>query len=412
MILSSGVLIFLVSTSVVGTLGNLMVLTVYWQKSSKRTSSFFILVLAFSDLAVCLLLIPITVWMESIYFATSSLLLCKLFFFLTTTIVPSSSMLMSAIAFDRYFCICKVDKNVMSLGRAKLTVLLIVIASVSFGVIPTLSSTIISVTDHTNSSHEQCTVDIDAEHTMFGKLIGPFKIVYDMLYASSVLIITILYALIYKELYKRRRAKRNRRKELILEAYRSERFDDVSSTFATTNINSISNAPTVPANALKIKYSSEDSYLLLEKICNQNLSQMNQKLSEADKNKLQTAPAESEAVDEQSIKSGFNTRTIPFLILIKETQTALTLFVVSIVFIASYLPSILATRSYLPNDNLFIIYLYFVNSAANPLIYSFLNRSFRADLMNLFVKKPSILSISRISTIISNSSVTNCIPAK
>ena len=64
---------------------------------------------------------------------------------------------------------------------------------------------------------------------------------------------------------------------------------------------------------------------------------------------------------------------IPFLILIKDTRIALMLFVVSIVFVATYLPSILATRAILLNDNLYIVYLYFINSASNPFINFFIN---------------------------------------
>jgi hypothetical protein len=99
------------------------------------------------------------------------------------------------------------------------------------------------------------------------------------------------------------------------------------------------------------------------------------------------------------------TRIIPFLITIKDVQTAFMLFVVSIFFILSYTPSILATKSILPNDNLFLIYLYLTNSAVNPIIYSFINRSFRSDLIKLLSKSKPIFAISRLSsmTVYSNS---------
>ena len=88
-----------------------------------------------------------------------------------------------------------------------------------------------------------------------------------------------------------------------------------------------------------------------------------------------------------------NSNAIPFLILIKDTRIASMLFVVSIVFVATYLPSILATRSILPNDNLYIVYLYFTNSAANPFINLFINRSFRYDLFRLLKKSTPSFSI-------------------
>ena len=86
---------------------------------------------------------------------------------------------------------------------------------------------------------------------------------------------------------------------------------------------------------------------------------------------------------------------IPFLILIKDTRIALMLFVVSIVFVATYLPSILATRAILLNDNLYIVYLYFINSASNPFINFFINRSFRYDLFRLLKKSRPSFSASK-----------------
>jgi hypothetical protein len=93
---------------------------------------------------------------------------------------------------------------------------------------------------------------------------------------------------------------------------------------------------------------------------------------------------------EQKIESN----AIPFLILIKDTRIASMLFVVSLFFVATYLLSILATRSILPNDNLYIVYLYFTNSAANPLLNFFINRSFRYDLFRLLKKsKPTFSNV-------------------
>lgn len=87
-------------------------------------------------------------------------------------------------------------------------------------------------------------------------------------------------------------------------------------------------------------------------------------------------------------------RIIPFLISIKDTRTAFMLFLVTFFYLISYLPSILATRLILPNDNLIIVYLYFSNAMINPIIYSFLNRSFRADLIKLFTNSKSLFRSS------------------
>lgn len=75
----------------------------------------------------------------------------------------------------------------------------------------------------------------------------------------------------------------------------------------------------------------------------------------------------------------------------KDIRTAFMLFVVSILYIAFIMPSITTTylTLLLPNftGNLYITYLYFSNSAINPMIYCFLNPIFRSDLLKLFFKR-------------------------
>jgi hypothetical protein len=126
---------FLTTISVFGTLGNLVVFLVYLNKKDKHTSTFFISVLSFNDLLVCSVLVPIIIYMEKIYFETESILLCKLNFFLTTSIVPFSCLLMTSIAFDRYCCICIVNKNVLNLTGAKRLVLFLYVFSGFLGIL-------------------------------------------------------------------------------------------------------------------------------------------------------------------------------------------------------------------------------------------------------------------------------------
>ncbi len=80
---------FLTTVSVIGTVGNLIVAFVYWKKKDKQTSSFFILVLSCSDWIVCSVLVPMTIYIESIVYSTQNIYFCKSYYFLTTTIVPS-----------------------------------------------------------------------------------------------------------------------------------------------------------------------------------------------------------------------------------------------------------------------------------------------------------------------------------
>lgn len=55
-----------------------------------------------------------------------------------------------------------------------------------------------------------CTVDTESKYTSFGFLIMPFKLFYDLIFLSCVIIITFLYFLIYRKIYVSRKIKRKR----------------------------------------------------------------------------------------------------------------------------------------------------------------------------------------------------------
>ena len=213
---------YLFSISIVGTIGNMVVVLVYWRKKDTQTSTFFILFLSFMDLTVCSILIPMIIYMEKIVFETDSIIFCKTYNFLTTTTVPSSSLLMTTIAFDRFFCICMVNRNIFTYQRAKYVAFSLLTFSLSLGIIPLMASVItinsrnINLGNLTlNISYDQCIVDMEGKQTMFGKIIIPFKFFYDALYVICVIIITILYIQIYKEIHKRRKIRYNQKRRLL-----------------------------------------------------------------------------------------------------------------------------------------------------------------------------------------------------
>ena len=212
------ILIFLLTLSILGTVGNSTVAFVYWNKKDKQTSTFFVLVLASSDLMICCVLLPITIYMEKIQFLTENLFFCKLFYFLTTTIVPSSSLLMLALAFDRYFCICMVDKNVMNLARSRAIVMVLLVVALLCGIIPGWNAELKlivyeyymeNVTD-ANTNDTLCMISLDKN-----TIVGYFKNIYDIVYLCSVMVITILYGLIYREIYVRQQLKNKKNGELM-----------------------------------------------------------------------------------------------------------------------------------------------------------------------------------------------------
>jgi len=64
-------------------------------------------------------------------------------------------------------------------------------------------------------------------------------------------------------------------------------------------------------------------------------------------------------------------------------RTAAMLFVVTAVFVVTFLPASLISLRVMPY-HIYVFYLYFVNNVANPFIYSFMNKNFRDQLYPLF----------------------------
>ena len=64
-------------------------------------------------------------------------------------------------------------------------------------------------------------------------------------------------------------------------------------------------------------------------------------------------------------------------------KTAAMLFVVNVVFVITFMPAYLIALRLVPY-NMTVFYLYFANNVANPVIYSFMNKNFRADLIKIF----------------------------
>ena len=68
-------------------------------------------------------------------------------------------------------------------------------------------------------------------------------------------------------------------------------------------------------------------------------------------------------------------------------KTAVMLSIVAITFIVAFLPAWLMALLVIP-PNVIIYYLYFTYNVANPVIYGFLNKYFRQQLLNLMKCKP------------------------
>lgn len=119
--------------AVVGTTGNALVLYVFSSKRDGLVSTLFIMVLAVVDLTTCMFIVPFTVVMELVAFRVDSDFVCKLYQFLITFNIPFSALVMAAIAVDRYLCICRPFWRLLNVARARWVVAVLALSAGCLG---------------------------------------------------------------------------------------------------------------------------------------------------------------------------------------------------------------------------------------------------------------------------------------
>lgn len=294
-----------------------------------KTLDFFILVLAVSDLLVCVIIIPATIMMEITQFRLSIDILCKLYYVLFVTNTTFSSLLISAVAFDRYLFICHSLKHILTLMRAKILVSTLALFSLGVGI---AAGCVVSVKPiHPNFAGDTNRIsDYICEENEYMHGISDFqKIVSQIIkyfnhawYLACILIVLILYSCVF---------------------------------WAIVSTRSRSHKLTV-STAINRLNSRETSY---ERESSSNITVARQRMT--------------------SIPSIFRQKA---QFTFQNFRSALMLFIIALVYILTFVPALVIANGW-AQQNLVLLYLYYVNSAANPCIYAIFTPSFRRNLAAL-----------------------------
>lgn len=165
------VLIMLGIICLIGIFGNTLVIIVYSLKQDRLTATLFILILAISDFLACITLIPGTMIIEYVEWNIDSTFLCKFYYFINNTFIPFSSLLISCIAFDRYFCLCHPFKNILTRERAKRVILILIFICIILGFSSTFTvrveqvhfdTNIINNNNNNDNRHSNKTIDYNS----------------------------------------------------------------------------------------------------------------------------------------------------------------------------------------------------------------------------------------------------------
>ena len=385
--------------SVSGTIGNALVLYVFSRQKQKLSSTVFILTLAGTDFISSLVTMPYTIAMELLRYRLEYDIVCKLYHFLVTTTIPFSAFVMVAIAADRYLCIVHPFKHTMTIKRAKIIVTLLAVLAGILGLLsclvygvssediydPTVAANFTSLFDNgndTNGSARQFnywnfTIEDLKKHVyvvnkgichkdgiIFDKpFFDVYQKIYSAFFAICAVIVTVLYAIIYRSVLSRRRQRLHLTKKCCGFWAQSANVENEHEQTEFTILNN--------GKPDKDKISA----------VNGNSPQYKESIP------LDKVPSERNANTEPNTKSDTDALVRPSgvsrakleKLRMANIKTALMLSIVALTYIIAFTPAWLMAHQVVPM-NVIVFYLYFTYNVANPVIYAFLNQSFRNHL--------------------------------
>lgn len=312
----------LITFSICGAIGNIIVLCAYFKNSKRLTSVFFIKTLATGDLLVCLVTIPLTVFAEYVRHVLQYDVLCKFYMFSLLSPIVFMSFIMVAIACDRYVKLCHPSSRIFTLYRAKIIVVFLTLLALTHGVIMSLFYGVeVQVSSPKLSDGSENGHNLDAVD-------GALLSFVDYLNMSSVSIPDLD---IHPETFE---------------------WDNTGSCHINENIFSLEFFLTY--NDIHITIFAISAVLV---IVIYGVVFVAFTLSRRNTNRLNVATSEGVSQTEHAI-------------------IALSLAIVSAIFILFVLPSFLISYAVVP-FNAFVFYMYFIYNVLNPVVYSFVSADFR-----------------------------------
>lgn len=373
------VIAYLSLLSVMGTGGNSIVMYVFSSKRDQLISTLFILVLAIVDFSTCLVVIPYTVFMEYHDFHVRSDAVCKLYMFLVTSNVPFSSLIMVAIAIDRYLSICHPLANVLDPTRAKAIVVALAVFATVQGICVSLQFGVYeleSVTGPGNVSVVASGFEEEEEENVSEsrRLVNTgfcgetdmvvsrdfqwyYQKLHAAIYPTCVLTVIVLYSLIYRSVLTRRSLRWSQKSRHLAHVQ--------SLSTAVVRPGLLAESPLVACHGRPDVIPTSGSTKVPER------ETMTKRKSES-----RRVFRNSGLLRRAGRMDAFRLANI---------RTAAMLFVVTLVFIITFMPAFFMALKIVPY-NVVVFYLYFANNVANPVIYSFMNQNFRSNLEKLFCR--------------------------
>ncbi|ESO91249.1 hypothetical protein LOTGIDRAFT_153681 [Lottia gigantea] len=385
--------------ALLGIIGNGLSTFVFYRIRDKTSAQIFILTLSVIDLFTCSIIIPFTIVVEYLHYKVNYDIVCKLYHFLITSKVPLSAFMMVAIAIDRYLCICHSLKRIVNPFRTKVVIACLVIFACALGIATSIgygvyykytpskeqpdfnetdTESLLKLMEEARGVENQekliemlsfnfTDFDLSLElpresldsgpiviHTgicapyIYGfylnkNYVMTYQMIYSLLFVVCLVVVGVLYSLIY-HFIKSRRTKKLQQK-LVMCTYTNDKKGEDPTKTKLLEVN-----PNLP-----VKEHSDT-----------NVEEGTIKHSQSKKHSR--VHDEAEKLREEARAANI--------------KTAVMLFIVSVVYILAFTPAWLMAHQIVPKQKV-VFYMYFCYNVANPLIYAFMNQTFKDHLRKL-----------------------------
>ncbi|XP_067663503.1 orexin receptor type 2-like [Haliotis asinina] len=382
-------ILYLAILMILGFVGNSIVCYIYLFKfQSVTTTSYFVVALAVLDLLNCITNIPFEIVDLRHNFTLGTSVVCRIMPVTVTFVSLASGIVLIAVAVDRYRKVCHAFSKQLTNSTAKLAILVccLLAACMSAPSVFLFGPRTVVLGGDVNGS--ECGVSESFEG-------GVFPVVYNgvqfLEFVVATVTIVVLYVLIWCRITRQQKyvstvtTSTNPGRATGVHVARSSEDEDTSMSTGHLYISSSNDSE--QGKGISIISKSDDS----------TFSGKDQVTALQRHTNLENARQQSQSDETGTMKMKDTSRSQRE---IQVRKTTLMLFLISLVFILSFLPHLGIMTATVINkhlyDNLHGAQIaaynicqrsYFINSASNPIIYSFCSVNFRRAARDMIVRK-------------------------
>ncbi|XP_067677729.1 cholecystokinin receptor type A-like [Haliotis asinina] len=398
------VIVYLLILMVIGIIGNSLVFVVYLKNFKPSTTRLFILTLAVFDLLTCSLSIPGVIVELRFHYTFFFPALCKIFRFSRMYFVLVSMFTLIIIAVDRYRKVCRPLQRQYTIRSAGLSILVANIVAVALTVLGAVVGGNRTVpTDREDVFGANCSYDDKYLGTPITKF---YSGILFLLFIVCVVLLIVLYSLIGRQVFKHRKFQ-----------FKPNKAAGSSSGNQTeTASTEMQNVPTPsPAKPKTVENDMSSGYMSgaddkdpssaasgMAEISSDKMSGTDQKsLLQVNKEKVPVKPKPKPKSDSSKEKKSNNGK--------KQStgKTTFTLFIITVVFIVSFLPFLIlvalwgsnwkfvnSLHGYVFTVFKMLFHSYHINNVINCYVYGFCNPRFRNELKRFFCSSKGSLVLN------------------